>query len=61
MPADIRASLEARTVNGSVRTDIPATLHGSNSKRKMNADLNGGGDTHIGLRTVNGSIRIEES
>ena len=61
IPPDLRGRLEARTVNGSVRTDIPVKLDGSASKRRMNADLNGGGGAHIGLRTTNGSIRIHES
>ena len=61
IPADFQGRLEARTVNGSVRTDLPVTLKGNISKRRMDAELNGGGAAHIGLRTTNGSIRIQKS
>jgi DUF4097 and DUF4098 domain-containing protein YvlB len=61
VPADVRGRLEARTVNGSVRTEIPVKIQGTVSKRRMDAELNGGGDVRIGLRTVNGSIRVLES
>lgn len=61
LPSDVRGSLEARTVNGTVRTEIPVTLEGSASKKRLHAELNGGGDGRITLRTTNGSIRIVES
>lgn len=61
LPPDLAGRLEARTVNGSVTSDLPVTIEGSTSRRRLDADLNGGGDTRIGLRTVNGSIRIVES
>ena len=60
LPGDAQGSLEARTVNGTVRTDLPLTVHGSHSKRRVDADLNGGGEGRIVLRTTNGSIRIVE-
>jgi DUF4097 and DUF4098 domain-containing protein YvlB len=61
LPSDTRASLEARTVNGRVSTELPVTLEGSASRKRLRADLNGGGEGRIVLRTTNGSIRIFES
>lgn len=61
VPSDLRGRVEARTTNGSVRSDLPVTVTGEVSKRRMSAELNGGGAARIGLRTTNGSIRIKES
>jgi len=58
LPSDVRASLEARTVNGRVSTELPLTLDGSASRKRLEAQLNGGGAGRIVLRTTNGSIRI---
>jgi len=61
IPPDARGHLEARTVNGTVKTDLPITIQGTASKKRVSADLNGGGGGRIVLRTTNGSIRIVES
>ncbi len=58
VPDDAGGRLEARTVNGSVRTDLPVTVRGGSSRRSLNGELNGGGDGRIELKTTNGNIRI---
>lgn len=57
LPSDLSGRLEARTVNGRIRSDLPLTVEAS-SRRRLTGDLNGGGDSRIGLRTVNGGISI---
>lgn len=59
LPDDLRGRLEARTVNGRIRSELPITVEG-HSRRRLDGDLNGGGANRIGLRTVNGSISVLE-
>jgi DUF4097 and DUF4098 domain-containing protein YvlB len=60
LPSDIRATLEASTVNGGVDTEFPIEVSGRFNSKKIRGDLNGGGGL-IYLKTVNGGITIRES
>jgi hypothetical protein len=60
LPSDIRATLEASTVNGGVDTEFPLEVSGRFNSKKIRGDLNGGGGL-IYLKTVNGGITIRES
>ena len=58
LPADVKATLSARCVNGGIRvTDLPFEKSGEGSRRKLDGAINGGGAA-IRLETVNGSIRV---
>lgn len=58
LPGSAGGRVAARTVNGSVRSDLPLTLEGASSRRRLSGRLNAGGPGSIDLRTTNGSIRI---
>jgi DUF4097 and DUF4098 domain-containing protein YvlB len=58
LPGDLEARLDARTVNGSVRSDLPVAISGRASRRRISGDLNGGGAGHVEMSTTNGGIRI---
>ena len=60
LPSDIRATLEASTVNGGVDTEFPLEVSGRFNSKKIRGDLNGGGGL-IYLKTTNGGITIRES
>jgi DUF4097 and DUF4098 domain-containing protein YvlB len=55
----IDADLDAQTVSGRVNTDFPVQMVGRISSRHVKAKIGSGGHT-VNLRTVNGSINIEE-
>ncbi|MFO7692035.1 MAG: DUF4097 family beta strand repeat-containing protein [Vicinamibacterales bacterium] len=58
LPADTKATLAARCVNGGIRVaDIPFERSGEGSRRKLDGTINGGG-APVRLETVNGSIRV---
>ncbi len=59
IPPETQANLTARTTNGSIKTDFPITVQGTFSRNRLEGELNGGGGS-IELRTINGSIHIEE-
>ncbi len=61
LPADIKAEIKAKTTNGSVKCDLPTTEKYGRSKKQLDAEINGGGDLYIYLKTTNGSIKIYES
>lgn len=61
LPDDLQARLEARTVNGSVRSDLPVTISGKLGRNRISGDLNGGGEGRIELTTTNGGIRIRSA
>lgn len=56
-PPDLSASIEASTHNGSIKTDLPITIQGKVSKRKLTGTI-GSGEGRLHLETHNGSIRI---
>jgi hypothetical protein len=57
LPENVRADLEANTTNGSVTSELPLSLQGEISKRRMEGKINGGGPL-LKLRTTNGGISI---
>ncbi len=59
LPRDVRASLDARSVNGEIESPLPLASRGR-AARHLTGDLNGGG-AHIEISTTNGGIRIDET
>jgi hypothetical protein len=57
LPEGARADLTASTTNGRITCDLPLSLVGEMSKRRMEGKINGGGPP-IELRTTNGSIAV---
>jgi hypothetical protein len=59
LPPGARAALLAQCTNGSVTvSDFPMTPVGHQSRRRVEAQLNGGGAARIDAETVNGGITI---
>jgi Putative adhesin len=59
IPANTRASLEARCRNGSFSSELPFVMQGDDQPRVMRGKLGHGG-VPIHLGTVNGAIRVVE-
>lgn len=59
IPADTKASLEARCRNGSFSSDLPFRMMGEDEPRVLHGRLGRGG-VPIHLGTVNGAIRVVE-
>jgi len=57
-PPDFSAVVEASTHNGSIKTDLPITIVGEVSKRKLKGTI-GTGQGKLHLQTYNGSIKIQ--
>jgi hypothetical protein len=59
LPADSKADIAGRCVNGgvSVTQGLPIEVTGEQTRRRVDAKLNGGG-ARINLETVNGGVRI---
>jgi hypothetical protein len=58
LPADSRADIAGRCVNGGISTsDLQLEMVGEQNRRRLDAKLNGGG-ARISLETVNGGVRI---
>jgi DUF4097 and DUF4098 domain-containing protein YvlB len=59
VPRNARISIDASTTNGGIRLadDLQVDVR-SKSRRKLEADVNGGGP-EIDISTTNGGIRIE--
>jgi len=60
LPAGLNADLDAQTVAGRVNTDFPVQVAGRISSRHVQAKIGTGG-RRVELRTVNGSIDLQES
>jgi len=57
-PQEINATLDARTVNGSISFDFPVTVQSlEKSKHRLQGQIGQGGPL-VSLKTVNGSIRL---
>jgi DUF4097 and DUF4098 domain-containing protein YvlB len=56
--SNARFTLDAQTGSGSVKTDLPLTMRGSQDKHHVNGTVNGGGPT-IKAETGSGDIRIQ--
>ena len=57
LPADTRADLEARCLNGNFSSELPIALQSTQRPRETRGKLGKGG-VPIKLRTVNGGIRV---
>jgi hypothetical protein len=57
LPPDSRADITGRCVNGGISTNLPLEKVGEQTRRRLDAKLNGGG-ARISLETVNGGVRI---
>jgi hypothetical protein len=57
LPADSRADIAGRCVNGGITTDLQLETVGEQNRRRLDAKLNGGG-ARVSLETVNGGVRI---
>ncbi len=56
-PPDLSARVEVSTHNGSINTDLPITIIGKVSKKRLTGTV-GSGEGRLHLETHNGSIRI---
>jgi DUF4097 and DUF4098 domain-containing protein YvlB len=59
LPRDARADLSAHTVNGSIHCEFDLTERNRSSRRRLKGRIGGGG-ARFELRTVNGSVNVEE-
>jgi DUF4097 and DUF4098 domain-containing protein YvlB len=57
LPGSFNADIEVTTVNGSVESDFPITVHGRMNGRSLRGRIGEGG-RDLDLTTVNGSIRL---
>ncbi len=57
LPGDAGAELDARSLNGDFRSELPLTLQGSLGVREFRGRLGSGGSP-VRIRTVNGGIRV---
>jgi hypothetical protein len=57
LPADSRADIAGRCVNGGITSDLQLETVGEQNRRRLDAKLNGGG-ARVSLETVNGGVRI---
>lgn len=57
LPAGLDAEVRAETVNGSIESDFPVTVHGRFSKRYLHGTIGRGGP-RLELETVNGSVEL---
>jgi len=57
LPKSFAARIDAANSNGSIDSDLPITVSGSQNKHALRGTINGGGP-ELRLRTTNGSIHI---
>ena len=58
LPGDSKANVSGRCVNGGIATaDLPLEIVGEQTRRRLDATLNGGG-AKVSLETVNGGVKI---
>lgn len=60
VPAEYSARLEARTTNGGFRSDLPVTVEGKYTNKRVNATLGKGGAL-VKVVTTNGGIRLNKA
>ena len=58
-PQNFSAEADVSTHNGSIQTDLPITIIGKLSKRKLTGKI-GTGQGKLHLQTHNGSIKIKQ-
>jgi len=60
LPADAKATLNARCVNGGIAvSDLPFEKDADSSRRKVDGKINGGGPV-LSLETVNGGVHVRQ-
>ncbi len=59
MPEDVKATLDASSVNGGIRSDFDISISGKYSSKKAHGSINGGG-VRVRISTVNGGISIRK-
>ncbi|MGH9592616.1 MAG: DUF4097 family beta strand repeat-containing protein, partial [Bryobacteraceae bacterium] len=57
VPPNTAAELDARSMNGDIRSDVPVSVNGAFSPGKFHGKLGAGGK-FVHIRTVNGAIQI---
>ena len=57
VPPDLKATLDARSRDGSLDVDLPVSIQGKIHRHRLQGDLNGGGPL-LTLRSSDGGIRI---
>jgi DUF4097 and DUF4098 domain-containing protein YvlB len=58
LPKDAKASISASIVNGGIQTgDLPIEATGDNTRRKLEARMNGGGP-RLDIEGINGGIKL---
>ena len=57
LPASLSTEVQAQTVNGDVESDFPLMVSGRMKPQRLRGTIGQGGRT-LGLKTVNGSIRL---
>ena len=60
LPASANAELQVETVNGGIDSDLPLTLRGKISNRRLSATLGSGG-REIRVKTVNGGVNLRKT
>jgi hypothetical protein len=61
LPSESKADITGRCVNGGISTEqLPLETVGEQTKRRLDARLNGGG-ARVSLETVNGGVRIQRA
>ena len=61
LPADSKATISARAVNGGVSvSDLDIEKQGENTCWRLDGTLNGGG-ARVTLETVNGGVRVSKA
>jgi hypothetical protein len=59
LPQDARGSLRADTVNGRIVTNLPLSVEGRFGGKHLTGTLRDGGG-HLAIRTVNGSVAVNQ-
>lgn len=60
VPSSLAAEIQARTLKGEIRSDLPLVTRGGQDKESLRGELNGGGSTLL-VWSNRGSIRLSAS
>lgn len=62
LPADSKADISGRCVNGGISVvDLNIVTSGEQTRRRLEGQLNGGGGARVTLETVNGGVKIAKT
>jgi DUF4097 and DUF4098 domain-containing protein YvlB len=62
LPADSKADISGRCVNGGISVvDLNVVASGEQTRRRLEGQLNGGGGARVTLETVNGGVKIAKA